>query len=366
MTYRDWLQERLDRQRAFFASGKKGDVLFTRGIIKFFETHWEESLFVRPFNELFNSREIERVNRGYIDLIENDLNNILRYDDETLPTPEVCFGIGSIVAAMGGGDVRFIGGISWCPPPVKSWGDMDNLRFDPDNVWIRFCVEVYKNLNRLFDGQFLALPYVYRSPLDGVNGLRGDALFYDMYDSPDNLKELIKWCAEWNLAMERHIRSETGDPHMGRGAWNVALPDGGVFLNGDPVDLISEDFLLEFDKPYNEEFLTRTGGGFLHHHALGFRQTGQVASYKGLIAQNILTDPNQPVPAERMVNYEQEAETIVKASLFAPVHLNGDFSPYFDRLLPILKQGRFILRYEGPDELSGELINKLNRVRNPF
>jgi len=85
-----------------------------------------------------------------------------------------------------------------------------------------------------------------------------------------------------------------------------------------------------------------------------------------LIAQNILTDPNQPVPAERMVNYEQEAETIVKASLFAPVHLNGDFSPYFDRLLPILKQGRFILRYEGPDELSGELINKLNRVRNPF
>ena len=364
MIYRDWLQKRLGRQRAFFASSSPGDMLFYRNVFPFFEVFWEERLLARPLEELFCQREIENINRAYIRVIEDNLDTLLYCDDDTLPAPEVCFGIGSIVAAMGGGYARFTGGTSWCAPSVGRMEDIEKLRFDPDNVWVRFCIAVYQNLLDLFDGQFLALPYVYRSPLDGANGLRGDEIFVDMYEQPELVKALADWCAGWNLAMEAHIAAVITGPKVGRGVWGIALPERGVFVNGDPVGLVNSGFVEEFDRPYTEKFFTATGGGFLHHHAIGFRHTGRVAGYKGLYMQNVLTDPNQPVPAERMLANPDEAEMVVQASLKAPVHINGDFSPYIDRLLDIARRGRFVLRYEGPPELMPALLEKVNAVRN--
>ena len=85
---------------------------------------------------------------------------------------------------------------------------------------------------------------------------------------------------------------------------------------------------------------------------------------EGLLVQNIITDPNVPVPADLLLTDERVRREVLEASMVAPVHLTGDFTPNLDRPLEVLKLGRFILRHHGDDEASGAVVGKVNRARN--
>jgi len=85
---------------------------------------------------------------------------------------------------------------------------------------------------------------------------------------------------------------------------------------------------------------------------------------EGLLVQNIITGPNVPVPADLLLTDERVRREVLEASMVAPVHLTGDFTPNLDRPLEVLKLGRFILRHHGDDEASGAVVEKVNRGRN--
>ena len=76
--------------------------------------------------------------------------------------------------------------------------------------------------------------------------------------------------------------------------------------------------------------------------------------------------PNIPVPVHLMLRDEGFRGQVVEASMIAPIHLTGDFSAVMEELLPILRQGRFILRHDGPPDDTNELVEKLSRNRNPL
>jgi hypothetical protein len=131
-----------------------------------------------------------------------------------------------------------------------------------------------------------------------------------------------------------------------------------IKINSDTVS-----FYLTYNNSI-EKFFTSTGGGFFHHHALGIRQVTNVSMTKGLLVQDIFTDPNQPIPAEVIIKDKKMREKVVEASMKAPIRIRDDFYPYFDELLSVIRDGRFILTYDTQDESPcDEMLKKLNRVR---
>jgi hypothetical protein len=262
---------------------------------------------------------------------------------DAVPAAPVFPHIGGVTAAMTGVEPDCSGGTVTLSADLD-WGGIERLAFDPGNPWIRLAVEVNRALWAAWEEDFLIMPYFHRTPLDAAQGIRGAAVFEDMYDCPDRVKALADWCADWSIALERLLAAEAPrPPGWPCGMWNCCLPPDAVIANGDAVGMISRDMHAEFDRPYTAKFFTATAGGLFHNHAIGLHQVDLVAATPGVIVQEILADPNQPNPAELMIRRPDVAETMVAASIKAPIRLDGVRPDQLDELLPIAARGRFIL-----------------------
>jgi len=355
MKYYEVIQSRIQRQKRFFASNQAGDILFCRigsswggdYLLPQVQDYWLDNVLEKRTMKSLQKNDISKIDSKFLKEFRASLENYFRFDDDAVPNIEVYFGIGDMTAAMSGGEVIFSSHTSWSEPVVHRWEDIAKLKFDPENISIQFHLLVYQDLANKWEGDFLMV-------------------FYDFTDNPQFVKDLTNWCAEWSIQFEKYILSNTVIPKgLERGVWGVWIPEGCVWVNGDPVDLISGDMQQEFERPSTEKLFTTLGGGFFHHHAKGIRHVTNISKTKGMIIQNIISDPNEPNPLSVLQNDPEMRDRILEASMKQPIHLNGDnyFYNNIDKILPILAEGRFIIRYEGDDELSGEIIDKIKKVR---
>lgn len=136
---------------------------------------------------------------------------------------------------------------------------------------------------------------------------------------------------------------------MGPGVWGIWLPDRAVFVNGDPVGLISRRMCEEFDRPFTGELFTRSGGGFFHNHMLGLFQAETVSETPGILVQEFFTDPGRADLPEVLASDPDCREKILRASLNAPIMVEDVLPDRLEKLLPVIRNGRFILsvRCEG-------------------
>ena len=244
--------------------------------------------------------------------------------------------------------------------------EIGKLKFDPDNIWLRFVRGVATALWDCWDEDFFILPYLHRSPLDGAMGIRGQALFEDLYLDPEGAKKLIEWCADWSIQAEEFLAGEIPEiPEWGRGAWGTWLPHRATFVNGDPVGMINRDMQPVFEGPYTEKLFTAVNGGFFHHHAIGLHQIDQVALTRGMLVQEVLPDPNQPHPVDVILGDEEKADQFVQASLKAPIMLHTIRPDSLDSLMSALSGGRFILVIDTEDaEIAATCIKKVRTKSN--
>jgi hypothetical protein len=169
-------------------------------------------------------------------------------------------------------------------------------------------------------------------------------IFEEMHTALEKVKELVNWCCDWSIQLEELFKENTEFVPGYRGTRGTILPKGAIVVNADPVDLISSTTATIFDFPYTGRLFTRLGGGFYHHHSKGLHQVKHVPTISGLYVQHISNDwPATKDIAEEMIRDEELAEQIVEASLKVPIMLDQIHFRSLQRLLPIVKQGRFIL-----------------------
>ena len=251
--------------------------------------------------------------------------------------------IGWQTAAMTGLPPRFSRG-SWWLEPSLDWDAIDALHFEPDNPWLLVAKQTHRALWKYWDEDYWLMPFIHRSPLDYANGLRGTQLFMEMLTAPDRVKRLLDWCVDWQLQAESFIYEGIGVVEgWGTGMMSTWGPDRAVWVNGDPVGLISREMMREFEQPYTGRLFTSTGGGFFHNHTMGLYQVDQVASTPGIHMQNFTKDPNRPTVEEVLAEDKVERERIVDASLTTPIYIKGMAVESVLPILPILREGRFML-----------------------
>lgn len=345
------LQDRLHKQKIFFSRREKGDLLLyvnirNRGYPRL-GAYLYNLLAHAEIREIFNQTAVEEIIAGYVDQLRQSLFGFYLLDDDALPAlTDVYLNIGAVTSAMTGREVTFAKQMIWCEPSME-WEEIEKLKFDPDNPWIRLTLELNKALWKFWDEDFLIIGYRHRSPLDAANGIRGSCIFEEMYTEPDRVKNLISWCADWSIGLEILIRDEVDFVEGYRGDLCTWIPEQTVWVNGDAIDLISPVSAKEFDLPYSSRLFSNLGGGFFHHHSIGLHQVKQVASVEGLYLQHIANDhPAGPIPAEVMLNNEVVREQVLEVSMTAPVMLDGTPYRFIDSLLPILEEGRFVLVVE--------------------
>lgn len=251
--------------------------------------------------------------------------------------------IGWHTAAMVGLPPSYSKG-SWWLEPNLDWEAIDQLHFDPSNPWLVTAKHTHKALWKYWDEDYWTMPFIHRSPLDYANGLRGTVLFMEMLTIPDRVKGLLDWCVDWQLKVEAFIYDGIIFPEeWGTGIMGTWGPERAVWVNGDPVGLISRQMMGEFEQPYTGRLFTSTGRGFFHNHTLGLYQADRVAATPGIHMQNFARDLNRPTVEQTLLEDPAARDRILSASLQTPIHISSMTPETVRSVLPILKDGRFML-----------------------
>jgi len=262
--------------------------------------------------------------------------------DDFCPEVHIDWGVGMTAAFITGGDVIFEHSTTYTTGPVlKTWDNLDTLRFDSGNRWISFALDFWRGVESEYVDGIAVTPNVFRSPLDLANDIRGNDLFLDFYDDSQSVEKCLDFCVESIIELDKLFRSEI---HILReapgGVWGIALPSPGMmFLNGDPIDLISEEMGYRFNNSSVERLIDYAGALYLHHHSIGVSRAKSVSKIQGLSVQEILQDPNGP----RLL--ESIDDDLVAASLEVPIDLGVNLLEASDinSILERLRQGRFIV-----------------------
>lgn len=358
------LQRRVERHKLLYERNEPGDLLVVTN-----KGPRYPSLELLLCEQLYKVGPDRVVQKSYVrSMIERYVSNLrtsradmFAWEDDMIPNALVYWGIGGIVAAMTGLEAMHQETTSWLEPNL-SWETIAELRFEEDNRWVQFALDVNRALWEFWAGDFFILPYLHRSPLDSANGIRGSQLFLDMFDEPERVKKLIDWCADWSIAVEEYLSQHDGRRNgWGAGVWDAWIPDGAVFVNGDPVGLISREMMREFEQPYTAKLFSQTGGGFFHNHTVGLYQVDQVAETDGLLIQAFVDDPNRVTMEEALLGDDDSLRNrVIKASVRRPIQ--GRVSgANIEALLEVAKDGRFILKVACEDGDDPEKVIKAVR-----
>lgn len=225
-------------------------------------------------------------------------------------------------------------------PVIDDWDDLGTLKLDLDNFWIECVRRFWWGVSSEYSVTGVAVqPIMFRSPLDYANDLRGNALFLDMYENPEEVESLIEYCARCIMTIDGHLRDEI--PLLRTvpgGVWGACFGNNTIFLNGDPVDLISEEMGRRFNNPFVESLASAGKALYFHHHSIGVKRAALVSSISGLSLQEILQDPNGPLLVD-MIDDE-----MIEASLRTPIYLDVELGQYdhWEAILERISTGRFI------------------------
>lgn len=265
-----------------------------------------------------------------------------KMNDDLCPEVHIDWGVGMTAAFTTGGDVIFEDSTTYTTGPIiETWDDFDNLKFSLDNKWVSYALEFWHGAESEYAEGIAVTPNVFRSPLDLANDIRGNDLFLNLYDYPENVEILLNLCADSIIELDKIFRSEIRILRESPGGvWGVALPSSGmIFLNGDTIDLIREDMCCRFNNPSVEKLINYAGSLYFHHHSIGVSRAYSVSQTKGTMIQEILQDPNGPKLLESI------DDKLISASLETPIDFGVNLleSPNLDEILERLRIGRFFI-----------------------
>ena len=282
------------------------------------------------------------------------------HDDSPHLIP-VHFDIGIQTAVMTGMEPRLEG--SWWLDCNLTYEQIDDLPANPDNRWYELFHSISQHLWSMWEGDFHFLPFWHRSPLDAANGIRGNEIFVEMYTDPQAVKTLTNWCVDCELTIERALQqySPASAADWGAGHMGFVMPPGGVWVNGDPVALISREMMLEFEQPYTGRLFTETGGGVFHNHTKGLYQVDQVARTPGICLQHFNADPNCPRVSDILAGPAPARDNLLAASRQTPIYPDQIHYDELDTYRPHLDDGRFALDIYCPADQIDSVIKEFRR-----
>lgn len=348
--------EQVERYRNFYASGKSG----LMGIIL---VGSDGGLGNRVSLDLidWSDRQSCRIYaEKYLQNCRDYWNSQPVLDDDRICSFQNLAGSGIIGAAfVKDATVRLEKETNYLEAPLLDWDkDMDRICFDPENKWFKAQMWMLEYYLENWDATFGLSPFTHFGPLDLCNQWRGNQLFYDFYDYPQELKILLKKAKDCILEAESYIRNSYMKDFPQEGSmFGVWTP--GNYLSCDAGDMCGQDILAAYEIPYVSEIAQVWQGAFLHHHELGRRQIQTWEKCKGLSLQFLNRDPNTAHLAQDM------PEDIIRSSLKLPVNFIAAYREFMEHA-DYWAHGRFVVVVCCDDERQAREICGIIRSSRNF
>lgn len=247
---------------------------------------------VPPLNKIDLDTQMEEYLDVCLHNFEIALENTIEICDDLIPTFGPNFGIGDYSAFIAG-EVVFTEDTSWAAPVMKSLEDMNGFSLREDAYWVKMLERALAYLVKQTASGPIPIIRGFYSPLDLAHSLRGEALFTDFMDSPDQVHQFMNFCADAIIWIASRLRKITGENFGGNiaGAW---LKPGTICMSEDIACLISPRTYAEFARPYTQKVIDAFGHGQIHTHSLGVRTIPEITKLDRLLGVQISDDPNIP------------------------------------------------------------------------
>lgn len=300
MSYNFNLNEKFKKYKQFFSDNSVGQILALICPYTFeidYETH---GLAWKPFS----AWNYEKQSKDFVDYNIKRLKYFTdctkELDNDYIPgfSPEV--GIGVHSAYYSGHEVIMGDETSWDHPAIKDWQDMGKLKMDESNFWFRTLKDMVRYCVDVCDGDFTVSTLSNSGPGDMANALRGNDLFYDLYDEPQKVHELFDKSADAIIWLERELRKIIGTIDEGSIVANMWFPGKPLYLSEDFNDLCSAETYRKIGYRYTQKVIDAFGGAFIHHHAKGYHVHKEIASLQNLKMLEISLDPKCLRPVDHL------------------------------------------------------------------
>ena len=287
------IDERIARYKRFYLADKG---LMTIAQPAFLDE--DKASFIQPPRFECMDWSSEKSVRAYAGIVADNFISATDHfdaiDDDYMPTLQVLAGTGMIGATFVKDAVlHHEGDTNYLEPPIRSWQDgVSSIGFDPDNRYFVAQMIMLREYIDRWRGRHFVLPFTHFDPLDLVNQFRGNEVFYDFFDAPDELHALLDRSTSAIMQLEAYVRGNFMEGYQAQGQGIYCWIPGGSYLSCDIGDMISPAMLQEFDIPYVERILRQWGGAYMHHHEMGIHQIATWATCTGLSVQFLNKDPN--------------------------------------------------------------------------
>lgn len=223
--------------------------------------------------------------------------------DDLIPWMSPDFGIAIHHACVIDVPVRFAEWTSWAGHPLAGadgYRRLDEVRHDPANRWVRRILEMVGYWKARDDQPYLVNGHHHFSPLDLANALRGNDLFTDFYDVPDQVTTLLDRASDAIIALERDVRAVLGD-QPGMPFWGALAPRDSVFVSEDAMDMIGPNLSEEWGLPWSSRVRESCGGLAVHHHMMGAAVQGVIGREVRNSLIQVSNDPNRPPASDKLI-----------------------------------------------------------------
>jgi hypothetical protein len=348
MSYSRRILSLAEKYNQFFNDKTKGQIL---GVIAPWTFPIDYSPLGLPDRGGYDGWDYETEYREFLEWNVRRLEYFIKYtgdlDSDYVPATDINIGYGLQSAFFTGQKVKMGKETSWTTPFLDSWDKLGELRLDRDRYWYRKILEGYGHLNDLCSGNFALSSFPHAGPADLANAVRGDELFYDLYDYPEKVHALMEKCTEAVLQLENDIdalitpvsvESGAGQDVRGQVTANTWIPGRALYLSEDFNDLCSKEQYAEFGRVYTQKVINYLGGAFIHHHSKGRHIHPLVAKLEKLKLLEISWDPNCPRPIDNLPGLLEEHGDL-------PLMVRCTATDVYDKIEEI-KKGRVILQLQ--------------------
>ncbi len=335
MSFQNSLCSKAEKFKAFFEDKSPGQILVLISPYTFPIDYAGHGFEERPLSFWDFERDIDSFMEDRIAKLRFFSEYTKDLDNDYIPSISGGLGIGVDSAYLSGAEVIFGEETSWVHPVINDWEDMKNLRMDESNQWFQLLKHMTKVSVEMCDGDYFTGTFPHLSPTDMANALRGNQIFYDYYDYPEKVHELMQISSEAILWLERELRKITQPIMGGTVTANMWFPGEAPFFSEDVADLCSPDIYKEFGFKHTQNVIDAIGGAYIHHHAKGLHVHKEIAKLSGLKTLEISWDPNCPRPIDRMAEVYGDSNGV-------PLMTRCTAADVYDRIEE-MKKGRLIL-----------------------
>jgi hypothetical protein len=191
---------------------------------------------------------------------------------------------------------------------IDSVQDLKNVRFDPDNAWVKKYIEFVKKLSEFSAGRFPVGQPIMRGASDTVGALIGQTeLVYAIYEEPEIIRDASFKVMD-ALRNIIQLQFESTPSFLGgysMGLYHVWCPDKCIWFQEDLSALLSpqiyQDFLLEADASVCEGYEYTAA----HLHPASFFIIDSLMQIDRLKAVQINKDVGGPSVAEMIPVFQK-------------------------------------------------------------